>query len=127
MAPAAITVELVHVTVWPRLAQSQPVPPEPAATYVSPAGRTSITVTVPIVGAVPKALLGMSRKVADPPTVKVLADVLSNVRSGAFTVSVSLALLLTGTGSVVPAGTAMVAVLVTLPVLAVTFAVTVSW
>ena len=86
-----------------------------------------MTVTVPAVGAEPKVLLGVSTKLADPPTVKVLAVDLSNVRSGAFTVSVSLALLFPGTGSVTPPGTAMVTVLETLPPDAVTFAVMLIW
>src|SRR5215468_2562567 len=42
-----------------------------------------------------------------------------------FTVSVSLALLLPGVGSVVPTGATIVAAFVTLPLVAVTFAVTV--
>jgi hypothetical protein len=45
----------------------------------------------------------------------------------AVTVSVSVALLFPGVGSVVPPGTAMVATFETLPLVAVTSAVTVIW
>jgi len=66
--------------------------------------------------------------VAPPTTTLVTPSVLVIARSATgFTASVSVALLLSGVGSEVPLGAAIVATLLTLPSPAVTFAVTVIW
>ena len=54
VAPAAMTVELVQVTVPAAKTQAQPVPV--AETKVSPAGSVSVTVYTPLVGAEPSVL-----------------------------------------------------------------------
>jgi hypothetical protein len=53
-APAAMTVALVQVTIWPEAPQVQPVPL--AALNVRPAGRVSVTVMVPDVATLPVLL-----------------------------------------------------------------------
>ena len=52
--PAAMVVVLAHVTTCPVAAQVQPVPV--AETKPSPAGKVSVTVMVPVVGAAPTLL-----------------------------------------------------------------------
>jgi hypothetical protein len=99
----------------------------------------SVTVMVPVVDAVPRLLSGVNVKVPTPPTVKVpLPDVLVNLKSTAITASVSLTVQV---GAIklrvapvqlvpllaVPTGVAMLAVLVTLPLVAVTVVVTRIW
>ena len=49
---------------------------------MSPAGKVSVTVTTPAVGAVPSALFGVNVKLAFEPTVNVLVEVFVNARSG---------------------------------------------
>jgi hypothetical protein len=53
-APAAIAVVLVHVTIAPAAAHAHPVPLP--ALYVRPVGNVSVTVTVPVVAALPVLL-----------------------------------------------------------------------
>ena len=50
---AEITWLVLQTTVCPLGAQAQPVPPEPRATKLMPAGSTSVTVMLPLVGALP--------------------------------------------------------------------------
>jgi hypothetical protein len=59
LAPAAITDDVVQVTVWPAIKQVQPVPV--AAVGVRPAGIVSVIVMTPLVEIVP-TLLGVSVK-----------------------------------------------------------------
>ena len=78
--PAAMTLDVVHVTVWPAAPQVQAVPVP--LTKLSPAGSVSTTVTTPLVAAVPAVLFTVIVYTPLTPTVKLPVWVLVRVRSG---------------------------------------------
>ena len=79
VAPALITPALVQVTVCPVALHAHPVPL--AETYAKPVGKASVTVIVPLLAALPAALLTVKVKLALVPTANVPAWVLVSCKS----------------------------------------------
>jgi hypothetical protein len=103
------------------------VPEQATAVLVSPVAAASVRIApVTLDGPL---FVTVTVYVVVPPAVTLLAPFVFVIERSAdgVTVSVSVAELFPGVGSVVPPGTAMVATFETLPLVAVTLAVTVIW